>query len=54
VQTTRALLCVGLWSLLDLVKHEDVLTAAMLPDINEDVDELSLDWDAIQKDSIRK
>ena len=48
VQSTRALLCVGPWSLLGLVKDQDVMTAAMLADINEDAEDLGLGWDAVQ------
>jgi hypothetical protein len=48
VQSTRALLCVGSWSLLGLVKDEDVLSAAMLADINEDIEDLYSGWDAVK------
>ena len=47
VQLTRALLCVGSWSLLSLVKDEDVLSAARLADIDEDIDDLCVGWDAV-------
>ncbi|KAG2110888.1 uncharacterized protein F5147DRAFT_574192 [Suillus discolor] len=35
-QTTRALLCLGCWSLLRLVKDKDVLPIACLPDVKGD------------------
>jgi hypothetical protein len=47
VQSTRALICVGSWSRLGLVKNEDVLSAAMLADIKEDSELLTPDWDAL-------
>ena len=47
VQSTRALICVGSWSRLGLVKNEDVLSAAMLADIKEDLELLAPDWDAV-------
>ena len=40
VQSTRALLCVGVWSLLDLVKDEDVNAAAVLPELDGPEDRL--------------
>lgn len=43
-QTTRAILCVGEWSVLDMVKREDLQAAAKLPEIEEDVEELMEDW----------
>ena len=48
VQSTRALICVGAWSRLGLVKTEDVLSAAMLADIKEDVKMLGSDWDTLR------
>jgi hypothetical protein len=47
VQSTRALICVGAWSRLGLVKTEDVFSAAMLADIKEDAEMLGSDWDAL-------
>ena len=46
VQSTRVLLCLGLWSKLNLVKDEDVKKVGVLPDI-EGEDELDLEdgWD---------
>jgi len=47
-QLTRALLCLGSWSLLGLVKDTDVLAVTVLDDI-EGNEELELDdgWDSI-------
>lgn len=47
-QTTRALLCLGSWSLLDLVKDIDVLTIAQMPGVEGDKDlEMDDGWDSI-------
>ena len=40
-QTTRALLCVGEWSRLDLVAADDLNSAALLPDIDGEEGELA-------------
>lgn len=47
-QSTRALLCLGLWSQLNLIKDDDVKKVSVLPDI-EGEDELDLEdgWDQI-------
>jgi len=45
-QLIRALLCLGSWSLLDLVKDEDVMPVAHLPDI-EDEEDINDGWDCI-------
>jgi hypothetical protein len=47
VQSTRALLCLGAWSRLGLVKDKDVLQAAKLPDVNGHEAPLDSDWDCI-------
>jgi hAT family C-terminal dimerisation region len=47
VQSTRALLCVGIWSLLGYVKDNDVKAAAVLPAVNGEEEELAEDWDSI-------
>jgi hypothetical protein len=39
-QTTRALLCLGCWSLLGLVEDKDVLPVADLHDIESEEEEL--------------
>ncbi|KIK42772.1 hypothetical protein CY34DRAFT_82964, partial [Suillus luteus UH-Slu-Lm8-n1] len=46
-QTTRALLCLGSWSLLGLVKDKDVMSVTRLPDLQGEEDELSEGWDDI-------
>ena len=51
-QTTHALLCLGKWSHLGLVKDADVNKVAVLPDVEEDGDsdgdiEMEDGWDAI-------
>ncbi len=47
VQSTRALLCLGAWSKVGLVKDEDVVLAAKLADVNGDEADLGSDWDDI-------
>lgn len=47
VQSTRALLCVGVWSLLGYVKDNDVKAAAVLPAVDGKEDELAENWDCI-------
>jgi hypothetical protein len=48
-QTTRALLCLGSWSLLGLVKDKDVLNVALMPDVEgEEEIELEDGWDSIK------
>ena len=49
VQSTRALLCVGVWSLMGYVKDKDIRAVTVLPEvISDDEDpELAYDWDAI-------
>jgi hypothetical protein len=48
-QTTRAILCLGSWSLLGLVKNDDVKAAALLPEMEgTDSDyEMEDGWDHI-------
>jgi hypothetical protein len=48
-QSTRALLCLGYWSRLNLVKTEDVVKISSLPDV-EDANEQELEdgWDCIE------
>ena len=45
VESTRALMCLGAWSRLDLVKSEDILAAAKLPDVKPGDGEIYDDWD---------
>ncbi|KIM34761.1 hypothetical protein M413DRAFT_80097, partial [Hebeloma cylindrosporum] len=47
VQSTCALLCVGVWSLLEYVKDNDVKAVAVLPVVDEEKEELTEDWDSI-------
>jgi hypothetical protein len=47
VQSTRALLCLGVWSTMGYVKDNDVLTAAVLPDVEGEEEDLAEDWDAM-------
>jgi hypothetical protein len=46
VQSTRALLCLGVWSLMGYVKDKDIKLATVLPEVDEEED-LVEDWDAI-------
>src|ERR1700678_2118643 len=49
VQSTRALICLGAWSLMGYVKDSDVKAVTVLPDLKEGEDEepLSDNWDNI-------
>jgi hypothetical protein len=47
VQSTRALLCVGVWSVMGYVKDSDVKAAVVLPEVNGKEDELTEDWDSL-------
>jgi len=47
VQSTRALLCLAGWSKMGLVNDDDVKSAAALPEVDGEEEELSLDWDAL-------
>ena len=49
VQSTHALLCVGVWSLLGYVKDSDAKGVIVLPELRADEkeEELKLDWDKI-------
>ena len=51
VQSTRALMCLGIWSLKGFVKDGDILAAAVLPEVIGEEEDLELDWDAIQVDT---
>ena len=48
VQSTRALMCLGAWSKMGLVKDKDLIEAGKLPDVDGDESELDSDWDDIQ------
>lgn len=47
MQLTRALLCLGYWSHLNLVKTEDVMSVSMLADVEGEELELEDGWDRI-------
>jgi hypothetical protein len=49
VQSTRALLCLGVWSLLGYVKDGDVKAAVVVPELIGDnpEEELAYDWDVL-------
>jgi hAT family C-terminal dimerisation region len=50
VQSTRALMCVGAWSVLGYVKDQDVRVGTMLPEVEEGEEGELLDgWDAITR-----
>jgi hypothetical protein len=46
-QTTRAILCLGIWSSMGLVKDNDIKTVATLPDVDGDDKVLDDGWDDI-------
>jgi hypothetical protein len=47
VQSTRALMCLGAWSKMGLVRDKDVMEAARLPDVNGSEAELDSYWDNV-------
>ena len=47
VQSTRALMCLGAWSRMGLVKDKDVMEAARLPDVKGSEAELDSGWDNV-------
>ncbi|KAF8811875.1 hypothetical protein BYT27DRAFT_7088503, partial [Phlegmacium glaucopus] len=47
VQSTWALMCLGVWSLMGFVKNVDILQVAALPEVLGEEDELGDGWDAI-------
>ena len=49
VQSTRALMCLGVWSILGYVKYSDVKAVVVLPELREDEqeEELELGWDKV-------
>ena len=46
-QSTHALLCIGVWSLLGYVKDKDVKAAAVLLEVNGEEEGLAADWDSL-------
>jgi len=47
VQSTRALMCLGVWSTMGYVKDTDVLSAAVLPEVDGEEEDLDNNWDAM-------
>ena len=47
VQSTCASMCLGAWSRIGLVKDDDVMEAARLPEVDGSEAELDRDWDKI-------
>ena len=49
VQSTCALMCLGVWSILDYVKDSDVKAVVVLPELqaDEQEEELELGWDRV-------
>ena len=49
VQSTRALMCLGVWSLLGYVRDNDIKAVTALEELvrEERMEELATDWDAI-------
>ena len=47
IQSMCALLCLGKWSTLDLVKDSDVRACLTVDEVGEDEEVLVKDWDAI-------
>ena len=48
VQSTRALLCLGTWSTLDLIEKEDFRAGLSRGEVCEEEKDLAEDWDAIR------
>ena len=49
VQSTRALLCLGVWSSMGFVKDNDIKTVAVLPEVDGEEEDLADDWDSLAK-----
>lgn len=48
VQSTRALICLGIWSAKGLIKDNDILQVTRMPELEEgEEDELEDGWDSI-------
>ena len=43
----HALLCLGVWSIMDYVKDDDVKSATVLPELNGEEEDLADDWDSL-------
>jgi hypothetical protein len=46
-QSTRALLCLGNWSLLGYIKDKDITAVTVLPEVLGDEEELEVGWDSL-------
>ncbi|KIK10716.1 hypothetical protein PISMIDRAFT_124022, partial [Pisolithus microcarpus 441] len=49
-QSTRALLCLGYWSSMGLVKTGDIEKVSKLPDVDGDEEDLEDNWDSISEE----
>jgi len=47
VQSTRALICLGSWSLLGYVKDKDIMAVTVIPEVVGEEEELAEGWDSI-------
>jgi len=47
VQSTRALMCLGVWSQMGLVKDSDITAVTVLPEVEGEEEELEWNWDSI-------
>ena len=47
VQSMRALMCLGEWSLMGYVKDGDIRATTKLPEVDGEEEELEKDWDVI-------
>ena len=46
-QTTRALMCLGTWSLMGYIKDNDIKAVTVIPEVEGEEEELADSWDAI-------
>ena len=47
VQSTRALICLGSWSLMGYVKDKDIMAVTVIPEVAGNEEELAEGWDSI-------
>ena len=47
VQSTCALMCLGVWSQMGLVKDSDITAVTVLPEVEGEEEELEWNWDSI-------
>ena len=47
-QSIRALMCLGSWSLLGLVKDKDILVVTCEAEIEDEEEELAEGWDSVR------